>query len=159
MKPDCLNERDLILLHYGETPDRMTAAAAAAHLDACPACRLRATRLAADLGRIPVAAEPDPAVATRIAARVTERLHGRRRWLPLAGAAVAGTIALATALVVWLPANQAPVPGNPVATVSPQLPATSIQPAAIRQAALDIDLLEQLDLLENLETLQAIEGV
>ena len=172
MNPTCLNERDLILLHYGETPEQTTPAAAAAHLAACPACQARRARLAADLARIPAATDPDPAVATRIAARVTERLNRRHRWLPAAGAAVAGAIALTLAVVVWLPSNQHPATGNqpltslqsPVASPQSSL-ASSEQPfvgppqPVIRQATLDLDLLDQLDLLEELETLRAIEGV
>lgn len=159
MKPDCLNDRNLILLHYGETPDGTTAAAAAAHLNTCTDCQSRQNQLAADLARIPVIADPEPAVATRIAARVTERLNGKRRWLPVAGAAVTGAMALTLAVVVWSPDNQ------PSPTDSPQLVTNNHQPfvgppqPATHQDTLDLDLLEHLDLLEELETLQAIEGV
>jgi len=153
MKPDCLNERDLILLHYGETPDGTTAAAATSHLAACPACRARRERLAADLARMPAPADPDPVVATRITARVHERLNRRHRWLPLAGAGIAGAIALVLAAVIWLPGNQPPATGNqPLASLQSRTP--SPQPPAP-----DLDLLEQLDFLQELETLQAIEGV
>jgi hypothetical protein len=165
MNPNCLTERDLILLHYGERPEQTTPAAAATHLAACPDCQARRMRLAADLARIPAAADPDPAVATRIAARVTERLQRKPRWLPVAGAAVAGAIALALAVVVWLPNNQPPATGNqPLASLQSPV-ASSEQPFVgppqplNRQATLDLDLLDQLDLLEELETLQAIEGV
>jgi len=172
MNPNCLHESDLILLHYGEAPEQTTPAAAATHLATCPDCQTRRTRLAADLARIPAPAEPDPAVATRIAARVTERLNRKSRWLPAAGAAVAGTIALALMVVVWMPSNQPPATGNqpltslqsPVSSPQSSL-ASSEQPfvgppqPVIRQATLDLDLLDQLDLLEELETLQAIEGV
>ncbi|MCM2266097.1 MAG: hypothetical protein NDI73_12995, partial [Desulfuromonadales bacterium] len=103
MKPDCLNERDLTLLHYGEVPDGITPDAASAHLTACAACRARREQLATDLARIPKVPDPDPVVATRIVARVNERLHAKRRWLPTAGAAVAGAIALTLAVVVWMP--------------------------------------------------------
>ena len=172
MNPNCLNERDLILMHYGEAPEQTTPAAAAAHLAACPACQARRARLAADLARIPAAIDPDPVVATRIAARVTERLNRRHRWLPTTGAAVAGTIALALMVMVWMPNNQPPATGNQPLT-SLQSPVSSPQsslasseelfigtPRPItRQATLDLDLLDQLDLLEVLETLQDIEGV
>jgi len=155
MKPDCLNERDLILLHYGETPDGTTAAAAATHLAACPACRARRERLAADLARMPAPADPDPVVATRIAVRVNERLNRRYRWMPAAGAAVAGAIALATAVIIWLPTpgSQQPLTGGPP-LAGIHAPAPGSQPPAP-----DLDLLEQLDFLQELETLQAIEGV
>lgn len=150
MNPDCLNERDLILLHYRETPEHPQAAA---HVAACPSCQARAGRLAADLARLPTPAEPDPAVATRIAARVNERLNRPRRWLPAAGAAVAGAIALAVAVVVWVPDRRQPA--------TPNQPLASLQasPASVQSNGLDLGLLEQLDLLEELETLRAIEGV
>jgi len=172
MNPNCLHESDLILLHYGEAPEQTTPAAAAAHLAACPDCQARRTRLAADLARIPAAIEPDPAVATRIAARVAERLNRKSRWLPAAGATVAGTIALALMVVVWMPTNQPPATGNqpltslqsPVSSPESSL-ASSEQPfigpprPVTRQATLDLELLDRLDLLEELETLQALEGV
>lgn len=166
MKPDCLTERDLILLHYGEAPDRTSPVAAAAHLAACPACRTRREQLAADLARVQAVADPDPAVATRLAARVNERLQEKRPWLPVAGAAVAGALALTIAVFVGLPGSQQPAShGQPLVT-SVQQPAAGIEQQfvgpprpAIRQATLDLDLLDQLDLLEELETLQAIEGV
>ncbi len=148
MNTNCLSERDLVLMHYGEAPDGATPAAAAAHLSACSTCQARMGSLAADLTRIPVIAEPHPSATTRVAARVTARLTRKRRWLPIAGAATAGAIALAMAIVVWMPSFQ-----QQPATSSPQLVTTSQQPA------LDLDLLEQLDLLEELETLQDIEGV
>jgi len=159
MNPNCLNERDLILLHYGEIPEQTTPAAAAAHLAACPACQARSVRLAADLARIPAATDPDPAVATRIAARVTERLNRRHRWLPAAGAAVAGAIALTLAVVVWLPSHQSPAITRQPPVASSEQPFVGPPQPVIRQATLDLDLLDQLDLLEELETLQAIEGV
>jgi len=154
MNPNCLLESDLTLLHYGEAPEQTTPAAAAAHLAACPDCQARRTRLAADLARIPLAADPDPAVATRIAARVTERLNRKPRWLPAAGAAVASAIALAMAVIVWLPDNRQPATSHQPPVVNLQSPVPSPQ-----QPALDLDLLDQLDLLEELETLRAIEGV
>ena len=159
MNPNCLNERDLILLHYGESPEQTTPAAAAAHLAACPACQARSVRLAADLARIPAATDPDPAVATRIAARVTERLNRRHRWLPAAGAAVAGAIALTLAVVVWLPSHQSPATNSQSPVASIEQPFVGPPRPVIRQATLDLDLLDQLDLLEELDTLQAIEGV
>ena len=146
MNTNCLSERDLVLMHYGETPDGVTPAAAAAHLSDCSNCQARMESLAADLTRIPAIADPHPSATSRVAARVTSRLSRKRRWLPIAGAATAGAIALAMAVVVWIPKQQP-------ATSSPQLVTSSQQPA------LDLDLLEQLDLLEELETLQDIEGV
>jgi hypothetical protein len=150
MNSECLNERDLLLLHYREAAEHPQAIA---HFAACPSCQARAVRLAADLARIPPLADPDPAVATRLAARVHERLNRPRRWLPAAGAAVAGAIALAVAVVVWVPDSRQPATTNqPLASL--HAPATSTQ-----SPGLDLGLLEQLDLLEELETLRAIEGV
>ena len=159
MNPNCLHESDLTLLHYGEAPEKTTPAAAAAHLAACPDCQARRTRLAADLARVPAPAEPDPAVATRIAARVTERLNRRHRWLPAAGAAVAGAIALTLAVVVWLPSHQSPATNSQSPVASSEQPFVGPPQPLNRQATLDLDLLDQLDLLEELETLRAIEGV
>jgi hypothetical protein len=153
MKPDCLIDRDLILLHYGEAPDGTTPAAAAVHLAACGVCRARSQQLATDLSRIPAPTDPGPAVATRIAARVNERLKRRYRWLPLAGAAAASAMALAMSLVVFLPTgNQTPSP-QPLA-FSPQVVAT----LGLEEVMPDIDFLEDLELIRNLELLQQIEG-
>lgn len=158
MNANCLNERDLILLHYGETPDGTTCAAATAHLSGCPACRMRLEQLATELNRIPtVPADPDPVAATRVAARVNERLQQRHRWLPVAGAAAAGVVAMAMAVMVFLPANQ-PLAPSPQIASSEQLFVGPPRPV-IRQATLDLDLLEQLELLEEFETLRDIEGV
>ena len=149
MKPDCLNERDLILLYYGEAPDGITPKAAATHLAACAACRRRSDQLADDLAGIPVPSDPDPVVATRIAARVGERLGRKPRWLPLAGTAAASAIALAMAVIVWMPAT------------SPQSPAPNPQVVAslsLEEEVPDLDFLEDLELIRNLELLQQIEG-
>jgi hypothetical protein len=151
MNRDCLSERDLILLHYGEPPERTTPAAASVHLAACPDCRGRQERLAADLGRIP-GIDPDPAAATRIAARVTERLHHRRRrWLPVAGAAVAATAALVITLTLRSPqtgSEQIALPATP-----------SLTTLILEEEMPDLDFLENLELIEDIELLQQIEGV
>src|SRR5512139_3994768 len=107
MNRNCLSERDLILLHYGETPEQISAAAASAHLVVCPDCQARRARLAADLSRIPPLAEPEPAATTRVAARVSERLIRRatRRWLPALGAATVATAALVITFAVRSPQN------------------------------------------------------
>ncbi|TLM64490.1 MAG: hypothetical protein FDZ69_11785 [Deltaproteobacteria bacterium] len=155
MKPDCLSERDLILLHYGEAPDRITPEAAADHLASCDRCRSKRDRLAADLRRIPAMADPDPVVATRIAARVSERLAQRPRRWPLVGAAAAGAVALAMAVAVWLP-------GAPPATTVNRPPAAAGEAPFVgppQPPTLDLELLERLDLLEEFETLRALEGV
>jgi anti-sigma factor RsiW len=153
MKPECLNERDLILLHYGETPDETTPQAAVAHLATCAACQARSARLAADLARLPAAADPDPVVATRIAARVNERLNRRRtrRWLPALGGATMATLALIIALAVWSPQTGIEqVPSAPVSSVAALSPEEDLP---------DIDFLEDLELLKELDLLRQIEGV
>jgi hypothetical protein len=171
MKPKCLNERDLTLLHYGEVPEGITPETAAAHLAACAACRTRREQLAAALARIPTVPDADPVVATRIAARVNERLSRKRRWLPVAGAATAGAIALTMAVIVWMPGTQPPATSHQQLIGDNQPPASNPQVTGIdqffvgpprpliHQATLDLDLLDKLDLLEELETLRAIEGV
>lgn len=150
MKTDCLTEQDLILLHYGDAPGALTDAADG-HLAACADCRTRQLRLVADLARLPLVGAVDPPAVTRVCARVGARLERRRRWLPVAGAVLAGAAALAVAIVVWTPAE------------TPRLAANPPQETVVRQASLqptlDLELLDQLDLLEELETLQAIEGV
>lgn len=153
MKPDCLSERDLILLHYGESPDGATVSAATAHLAGCPGCRDRQQRLAADLARIPALADPDPAVATRIAARVNEQLDRRpaRRWLPILGGAAVAAAALVLTLVA-----QAPRPGMEQAAQPTAAPVVTL---ALEEELPDLDFLEELELIEELELLRQIEGV
>ena len=111
-------------LHSYSTPEGITLNAATAHLADCVSCRTRRERLAAELAHIPTIADPDPAVATRITARVNARLQQKRRWLPVAGAATAGAIALAMAVVVWSPDQRNPALGNQLrATVRRPSPA------------------------------------
>lgn len=159
MKTDCLNERNLILLHYGEPLEGTTPQAAAAHLTLCAACRTRQLRLASDLARIPAVEAPDPAVTTRLVARVGERLAGRQRRLPILGAMGAGAVALALALAVWIPDNQLSPTTPQQQVTAAELPFVGPPRPVVHEAALDLDLLEQLDLLEELETLRDIEGV
>jgi len=150
MNPDCLTERDLILQHYGEAaahPD------AAAHLAACAGCRTRADRLAADLARIPAHADPDPAVATRIAARVGERLQQRRgrRTIPLLGGMAAALLAVVVTYTTWSTQPAVELLNRP-----------AVQPMAtldLDEAVPDIEFLEDLELISNLELLKKIEGV
>ena len=150
MNPDCLNERDLILLHYRETPEPPQAAA---HLAACPACQARALWLAADLARIPTPAEPDPAVATRLAARVNERLQqrGGRRGGVILGGMAAALLALVVTFATW--SSQ---PGLEVISQPGPQPLAVLD---LDEALPDIDFLEELELISNLELLKKIEGV
>lgn len=153
MKPDCLNERDLILLHYGEPPEGLTSSAATAHLASCPGCRERRDRLMADLARIPAIPDPDPVVATRIAARVNERLQGgpARRWLPLMGGAAVAAAALVITFTALSPQKDIESTAPPVA---PAMVAIDIE-----EEMPDIEFLEELELIEELEFLRQIEGV
>lgn len=153
MNPDCLHDRDLTLLHYGEAPDRTTPAAAADHLATCPACQARRARLAADLARIPAPAEPDPVVTTRIVARVNEQLgarHGRLR-LPVAGGAAVAVLALVVTFATWPWRAGVEMPGQP------QTPTAAV--LDLEEAMPDIDFLEELELISDLELLRQIEGV
>jgi hypothetical protein len=169
MRPSqCLSEQDLTLLHYGENPSALPVEAAQRHLAACADCRHRQTRLARDLDRLP-AFDPDlaPHNATRLAARVVERLPRRRSLLPaMAGAISAASIVFAVS--IWTPGP--PVMQNPAGT--PQL-TTGQTPAAETDQNLsalpqvsteqapspDLDLLENLELLRELDTLSDLAGV
>lgn len=153
MNPDCLHDRDLTLLHYGEAPDRTTPAAAAAHLAACPACQARRARLAADLARIPAPAEPHPVVTTRIVTRVNERLVARhsRLGLPVAGGAAVAVLALVVTFATWPWRAGVEIPGQPEAPTASVLTLDEDMP--------EIDFLEELELIRDLEFLRQIEGV
>jgi len=153
MNTDCLHDRDLILLHYDETPERTTPAAAAEHLAACPACRARQERLAADLARIPAMADPDPVVATRIAARVNERLSAKRNRfrVPMMGGATVAALVLVVTLTKWSWHDA----GEQRRPIEPATEATLV----MEEDLPDIDFLEDLELIDNLELLLQIEGV
>lgn len=155
----CLTERDLILLHYGETPDTVTAETAETHLATCADCRERRDRLTADLARVPMAGDPDPAVGTRLVARINERLAGRQRHWPVFGSAAAGLVALGLVAVVWVPRDQPAPPSIMQPAITTAKPFVGPPRPFIREELLDFDLLEQLDLLEELETLKELEGM
>ncbi|MGH9859319.1 MAG: hypothetical protein ACRD5F_04765, partial [Candidatus Acidiferrales bacterium] len=105
-------------------------AALRAHLDACAVCRaelerLRALTSAIDAGLAQiVSADPSPAFAARIRARIAERADERAsRWHTWARA-IAGAMAI-VALVAWLATRSAPGPRGPsrntAATPTPAL--------------------------------------
>lgn len=153
MKPDCLHERDLILLHYGEDPEGTALSAATAHLAGCPGCRDRQQRLAADLAGIPAIPDPDPTAAARIIARVSERLARRRqrRWLPVLGGAAVAAAALVLTFVVQPPRQGMEQAAQPTAA--------PIVTLALEEEMPDLEFLEELELIEELELLRQIEGV
>lgn len=140
----CLSESDLTLCHYGELPED---GPEFRHLTTCADCRHRLDELRADLARLPrLTLEVDDACATRLAARVGERLQRRRaNWLPVFGGALTTAAALVIAALVWLPTPPQPSPNIQVVT-SPAGPP-------------DIDLLEDMEILEDLDLLRQIEGV
>ena len=169
MKPShCLSEQDLTLLHYGETPTTLTVEAAQQHLTACADCRDRQTRLARDLNRLP-AFDPDlaPHNATRLAAKVVERLPRRRSLLPAMAGAISAA-AIVFAISIWTPGppviqNSA---GGPQVTTGQAPPAdidmndsTLPQVTTEQSPSPDLDLLENLELLRELDTLSDLAGV
>lgn len=155
MSTPCLNERDLILLHYGEPPETLSATAAAAHLHDCAACRQRHAALAGELARLPAAAPLDPVAALRVTGRVRARLHRSpaRRWLPVLGGTVAAAAALVITLVTLPHEDRAPVS-------DPQLVSSLHGPEEEMDDEMpDLDFLEEYELLEELDFLQQLEGV
>lgn len=153
MNTPCLNERDLILLHYGEAPESMPAADAATHLRDCAGCRKRQAELGADLAHLPQAGPDDPAAGLRVTAKVRGRLRRSppRRWLPVLGGTAAAAAALAITLVALPPRETA----RPAAQ-----PAISLTHSTVEEDEMpDLDFLEEYELLEELEFLEQLEGV
>jgi anti-sigma factor RsiW len=146
----CLSNQELVLHYYGELP---ADGEQVRHLSGCPHCAERFAELGRDLARLPeLAYEPDHAAATRMAARLQEKLQRRRsRWLPVMGAATAATLALVVATIIWSPGTQ------PVQTVK----VTNQAQAQLNydDDLPDVDFLDDLDLLQNLDVLSQIEGV
>lgn len=115
---NCENYRDVlteaaVAAQADATPGAVRDAALRAHLDACAACRaelerLRALTSAIDTGLAQiVSADPSPAFAARIRARIAEQADERAfRWHTWAPA-IAGAMAMAT-LVAWLATRSAP---------------------------------------------------
>lgn len=149
-KTDCLNEADLILHYYGELP---ADGEQARHLRDCPSCALQITRLQSDLARLPgLAHEPDHAAGTRMAARVTEQRHRRRRsWLPALGASAVAATALVVSIANWSPQQ------DPVQKAT--LHSGDLALMDYNEDLPDIDFLEDLELLKTLDLLSQIEGV
>ena len=147
---NCLSSQDLVLHYYGELPANC---GQVLHLADCPHCAERFAALGRDLSGLPsLACEPDFAAGTRMAARISERLQGRRhRWLPVMGAATVAALALVATLISWSPRS------SPVQTVQLMTPPQAqLSP---NDDLPDIDFLDNLDLLQNLDVLSQIEGV
>ena len=146
----CLSDQELVLNYYGElTAD----CEQVRHLAGCPHCEERFAALSRELAQLPsLAYEADLAAGTRMAARVSEKLQGRRsRWLPVMGAAAVATPALVATIAIWSPG------GSPVQTVHlTQQTQAMLNP---NDDLPDIDFLEEMDLLQNLDLLSQIEGV
>lgn len=149
-KRDCLSEQDLVLHYYGELPAQ---GEPLRHLEGCDLCRERFAALREDLSRLPeLDLAPDAATGTRMAARVNEQLHSRRRtWRPALGASAAAACALVVTLYVWAPQGQQ-------SQVSPAN-APSLATLNMEEDMPDIEFLEDLELLQELELLSQIEGV
>lgn len=149
-KTNCLSEQDLILSYYGEFFDNEKESH---HLADCPHCTERLDALRKDLSQLPdLLHQPDPAAGTRMAARVSEQLHSRRRnWWPALGASTVAALALVATFSFWSP--QTP----PLQTA--QLATPSLVTTNINEDMPDIDFLEDFELLQELELLSQIEGV
>mgnify|MGYP001332711962 CR=1 FL=1 len=145
----CLTEQDLTLLYYDENPDSMDLLAAHRHLKGCPVCRQRQIQLEQDMQTLPLpACELDPHYATRLAARVTDRVPRRRFALPaVAGGLVAALVVFSISF--WSPETQTVVHNS----------ATQQSVATDNAPQHDSDLLENLELLRELDTLSELTGV
>jgi anti-sigma factor RsiW len=146
----CLSSQDLVLHYYGELPAHCEQVR---HLAGCAHCAERFAALGRDLARLPdLVYDEDYAAGTRMAARLSEKLRGRRsRWRPAMGAAAVAALALVAVIAVWTPHS------TPVQTVHlTQQPQAILNPTDDMP---DIDFLEEMDLLQNLDLLSQIEGV
>ncbi len=149
-KTNCLSEQDLILYYYAELPDQELQTR---HITNCPLCTENLAALRQDLAHLPeLTHEADPFAESRMAARINERLHDRRRsWLPALGASAVAAFALVATVVLWPPQTQLE---KPVRFATP-----SIATIDINDDMPDIDFLEDFELLKELELLSQIEGV
>jgi hypothetical protein len=146
---NCLSEQDLILHYYNEISE---CSEQGRHVTNCPFCRERMTALSNDLAELPeLSYETDPVTGARMAARVTERLNGKRRnWTPAFGASAVAALALVVIISTWSTHEQ-----------SAQSTANKTQMTTINlsEDMPDIDFLEDLDLLKEFELLSQLEGV
>lgn len=165
-KRTCLDDQDLTLLHYDETPIVMDLETARRHLAECTACRARQLSLERVLHGLPrLDPDLDPHHATRMAARVKDRLPRRRSFLP----AVATVMTAATAVLVvstWAPQRQVLHNSSVNQQVTDQQETPQVTDQQETSQATDqqetppeVDLLENLELLKELDTLSEIAGV
>ena len=145
----CLNEPDLILHYYGELAANHEQAR---HLADCRQCAERLAALRHDLSKLPrLNHEPDAVAATRMAARVSERLATRRsNWLPALGASTVAALALLITIATWSPTDQ---------RQTMQVEAPELVTLSLDEDLPEIDFLEDLEVLQELELLSQIEGV
>jgi anti-sigma factor RsiW len=147
----CLSNQDLVLHYYGELAANCEQLR---HLAGCTRCAERFASLGKDLAQLPnLAYEADHAAGTRMAARISERLQGRRsrRWLPAIGAAAVAALALVATLAIWSPRSSLVQTVHLTQQTQAMLNPNDDLP--------DIDFLEEMDLLQNLDLLSQIEGV
>jgi hypothetical protein len=156
----CLSEQELVLHFYGELA---TSGEQAHHLADCPLCAERLTALGNDLAQLPsLAQESDPAAGTRMAARVSEQLSGKRRsWLPALGASAVAACALVVTLSLWSPQEEMLQTAQ---LSTPSLTTSSLTTPLFTAGDLNVDMpdiyfLDDLELLQELELLSQIEGV
>lgn len=147
----CLTEQELTLLHYGELP---ADSIQSEHITTCSRCQEKLAQLSSELRALPQLNYTEhPAVATRMAARVNERLQRpRRRWVPALSALAVSACALVATIMIWNPQQQNMQQRSQV--TSAQTPLVSIEdemPA--------VDFLEEMDLLMELDLLSQVEGV
>ena len=151
----CLSEQDLVLHFYGELS---TSGKQAHHLTDCPLCAERLTVLGNDLAQLPsLTQEPDPAAGTRMAARVSEQLSGKRKsWLPALGASAVAACALVVTLAIWSPQEE---PLQTAQLTTPSLTTPLFSAGEFNEDMPDIYFLDDMELLQELELLSQIEGV
>jgi len=147
---NCLSEQDLILHYYNELPPESIQVR---HVADCPTCTKRFATLSNELAHFPdMTFKPDHAAGTRMAARVNERLQGRRRnWLPALAASAVATIALVITIYGWSPEKQQ--------IQTAQLANPAVTAMNFNDDMPDIDFLEDLEVLRDLDLLRQIEGV
>lgn len=149
MKSGCLNDQELTLHYYGELTENTHHSQ---HLSECLVCTKRLAELRKDLELLPKLDHTGhPAVATRMAARVSENLNRpRRRWIPAISTLTVSACALIATFIMWSPPQDLP-----------QTAQTTLTPAAINldEDMPDIDFLEDMDLLLELDLLSQVEGV
>lgn len=148
---NCFSAQQLLLHYYQELP---MSTEQIGHLTACQNCTARFDLLKRDLDRLPeLSCDVDHLTGTRMAARVTEKLHQpQRSWLPVFGAStVAAAVIFVASLLSWGPQGDY---GQTARVTAPPVSLTNIY-----EEMPDIEFLEDLELLQELELLSQLEGV